>query len=258
MHADIVLPLHDPEGLVLPHLQTITPILQENFGRVLACTTEQTREQQPDLLEWFMEDPFYELLHLEGHLQVGDQFRALYGFASRQCAPETVLHLAFPDRLAYALLADGHRQGYLADLDAITPDDLPLLFHRSEQAWASHPATYRELEGMTTRVGKMLFNRELDFGWCYMAIRAGQLGKVIAASYSTGLSVLAEILLPLREEINVKEVDWLAWEDPFITGREPQELLSERNNSIADNLKRLSYVVPILNLLADTVNKNDE
>lgn len=258
MHADIVIPLHDPAGLVLPHLKTVTPTLETYFGRALACTTTQTREQQPDLLDWFLDHPFYQLLHLEEQLEIGEQFRALYRYAANLGAPETILHLAFPDRLVYALLAGGHRQEYLTDIDAITPADLPLLFHRSEAAWATHPTAYRELENMTTRVGEMLFKRKLDFGWCYMALRAGQLGEVIESSYTTGLSVLAEILLPLRDEVKVKEVDWLAWEDPFITGREPQELISERNNSIADHLKRLSYVVPILDLLAQTINKDNE
>ncbi len=195
------------------------------------------------------------MLHLEDSVDVGDQFKALYQYAVQQSKPTKVLHLAFPDRLVFALQSAEHREGYLGDLDEITEDDLPLLFQRSQKAWATHPATYQELEGIATRVGEMLFGRQLDFGWCYMVIHAGQLGETLPGITTTGLSVLAEILIPLRERVTVRSADWLAWEDPFITGEDPGLLAAQREECTGDHLKRLSYVIPILQLLAQTADR---
>ncbi len=44
-------------------------------------------------------------------------------------------------------------------------------------------------------------------------------------------------------------MDWLAWEDPFVLGREAAELKRERENSRAETYKRLSYAVPMIETL---------
>ena len=42
------------------------------------------------------------------------------------------------------------------------------------------------------------------------------------------LSIVAEVVLLLRDEIQARDVDWLAWEDPYIYARNPAELKAER------------------------------
>lgn len=63
------------------------------------------------------------------------------------------------------------------------------------------------------------------------------------------LSFLSEFTLFLKDELQMKEVDWLAWEDPFILSRDPKQLKAERERSIGETRKRQAYVIPILQLL---------
>jgi hypothetical protein len=41
-------------------------------------------------------------------------------------------------------------------------------------------------------------------------------------------------------------VDWLAWEDPFIMGRNPSMLKTERENGVQEFEARLSYCLPMV------------
>ena len=36
--------------------------------------------------------------------------------------------------------------------------------------------------------------------------------------------MVTEMILLLQSDIKTKEVDWLAWEDPFVLARDPEEL----------------------------------
>ena len=67
------------------------------------------------------------------------------------------------------------------------------------------------------------------------------------------LSMVGEVAIRLRDKLSTRDVDWLAWEDPFIYACDPARLKEEREASIGETRKRLSYVVPILRLLADSV-----
>jgi hypothetical protein len=44
-------------------------------------------------------------------------------------------------------------------------------------------------------------------------------------------------------------VDWLAWEDPFLLGQDPDVLKHERENSLTETNKRLNYVLPMVETL---------
>jgi len=66
-----------------------------------------------------------------------------------------------------------HRARFVADVQAVTVADTPLLFQRSEWAWRTHPANYREIEGMATYVAGLLLGCPLDLTWCHLAIQAG-------------------------------------------------------------------------------------
>ena len=97
-----------------------------------------------------------------------------------------------------------------------------------------------------------LFGRVLDFAWCHLAVKAGDLRDVLPRAKDHGLSMLAEMLLGLIEEVETQDVDWLAWEDPFIESRDPDALKEEREGSTQETRKRLSYVVPTLRVLMDS------
>jgi hypothetical protein len=66
--------------------------------------------------------------------------------------------------------------------------------------------------------------------------------------------MVAELVLMLKDKVQTKDVDWLAWEDPFIYSRNPQELKKEKEESKEEIRKRLSYVIPMLQLLNAVAN----
>jgi hypothetical protein len=100
-----------------------------------------------------------------------------------------------------------------------------------------------------TMVGKNLFGRELDYAWCHTAIPAGKLREVMPKVRNPDLSMVAEMIYYMQDEIHTRKVDWLAWEDPFIFSRDAAELKHERENSLEETNKRLKYVLPMIETL---------
>lgn len=246
----IVMPLMDPTGVMFPHLRAITPLLKSLFESAYVDVPPSTRRAQPEHIAWLEADPFFRTLRHEADLPAGEDFRALYEFAARLAPGEQILHLCFIDRVAFALETD-HRAAFAADIQATGADSVPLIFHRSEAAWETHPRSYRQLEQMVTTAGELLFNRTLDFAWCHLAIRAGQLGAIAARLTRPDISVVGEIVLAQVDQWRTREVDWLAWEDPFILGRDPDALKQARERSPDEVRKRLGYVIPMLQMMLE-------
>ena len=252
MRPIIVTPLHDPEGAVFPHLFAVAPYLKDVFDQVLLGVTPSTCAKQPEAVERLKADSFYRVTFREPGMGVGEEFRALYTHAAAIYDADQVLHLCFMDRVAFAL-QDGYRQAFVADVQSVDVAGTPLMFHRSAVAWRTHPQNYYDIEMMATRVGEMLFAKTLDFAWCHLVIRAGLLREILPGTNNADISMLAEMTLLLREKLVSKDVDWLAWEDPFLLACDAAWLKIERENSPQETQKRLAYIVPTLQLLASTV-----
>jgi hypothetical protein len=250
----VVLPIHDPGGELLPHLPKLTSRLKRVFAGAFVGVTAVTAENQPGWVHWLATHAFCQpILHRPG-LAVGDQFRELYAGAAAAYPPDTLLHLCFIDRLAY-ILQSVHRQSFTDDMRTAGSEDTPLIFHRSEAAWATHPANYRAAEQMVTTAGELLFGKTLDFAWCHLAIRAGALGEIIPRTERPDMSMMAEVVVQaLGQGIRTKEVDWLGWEDPFMAGRDARQLKQEREESLQETRKRLAYVIPMLQVLDSAAN----
>jgi hypothetical protein len=150
--------------------------------------------------------------------------------------------------MAFALEGE-YRISFLTDIDALSINNVPLIFQRSQLAWETHPQNYRELEGIVTTVGKNLFGKELDYGWCHIAVQTKQLREVMSLIKNPDLSMVAEMIFYMQEDIKTCDVDWLSWEDPFIFRRAANELKRERENSLAETNKRLRYVLPMIETL---------
>jgi hypothetical protein len=247
-----VMPVHDPQATLIPHLLAAGPDIRGLFSTVLLGLTASTVTDQPRSVDR-LRDPDWFQVQVHGQaMPVGAEFRALYTLAAASFPPDQLLHLCFPDRVAFALNSD-QRDAFLADIAAVGDSDAPLLFQRSEAAWQSHPDSYRRLEGMVTTVGSLLFGRSLDFAWCHLVVSASQLAAVLPRTSRRDMSFLAEMVVLLNDQIQTKDVDWLAWEDPFIFGRDPLALKAEQDADLAQIRKRLSYVLPMLDVLQQAV-----
>ena len=247
MRPVLAFPFNDPNGTMFGHLQGILPDLKEHFERAYICPPLST-QKHVDHMRQLQSDDFFTILPAERNMQLGEHFAYLYQRAAEAAPAEQIVHLCYLDRLAFALEGE-YRALFLGDIDSLLPGDVPLIFQRSETAWDTHPRNYRDLEGIVTTVGRHLFGRSLDYAWCHIVVSAGELREIISLVKNPGLSMVAEMIFYLQENIKTRDVDWLAWEDPFILSREPIELKHERENSIEETRKRLSYTLPMIETL---------
>ena len=247
MKPALAFPYYDPDGIMLPHLQAILPDLKTHFDRAYICPPLSTRKLV-EQTEWIHADDFFTIFYDDNELRVGERFAYLYQLAAEAAPAEQIIHLCYIDRLSFALEGN-YRDTFLADVDSLSVADLPLIFQRSPLAWDTHPQNYRDIEGMVATTGRHLFGNELDYAWCHLVATAGDLRRVIPLTTHPTISMVAEIVYHLQETIHAKEVDWLAWEDPFIFGRDAAEFKRERETSVEESQKRLAYAIPMIEFL---------
>ena len=251
MKPAVVMPMHDPNGLLFPHLKVITGRLKTLFERAFISVPASTYQAQQEHVAWAEADPFFEVLHFAGQKPVGHEFADLFRHAAYTCPPQQIIHLCFIDRVAFVLQTD-YADQFCTDVQSLTASNTPLCFHRSPNAWETHPRNYRELEEMATRTGELLFGKRLDYGWCHLVVQASDLTQIMPHVHNPGIAMMAEMILLLKDELQIVEVDWLAWEDPFIEQTDAATLKTQKEQSISEVQKRLSYIIPALQLIADT------
>lgn len=232
---------------MLPHLQSILPDLNQHFDHAYICPPLSTQKLIENI-KWLQADDFFTVFPLDVELRTGEHFASLYQRTAGAAPPEQSIHLCYLDRMAFALEGE-FRESFLADVDSLSHADLPLIFQRSSLAWETHPQNYRDIEGIVTTAGRHLFGRDLDYAWCHLVLRAGQLREIIRHVKNPDISMVAEMVFYLQENIQTRDVDWLAWEDPFILGRDAVELKQERENSFDETQKRLAYAIPMIESL---------
>lgn len=247
----IVLPFHDLDGLMFSHLQKITPQLKNIFAYAFVSISPETRQTQASNINWLEHDNFFMVNFNQPNTLPGEHYLSGYENAITICSPTQILHLCDVDRVAFALQSI-YKDQFIADIRATNEVHVPLLFQRSETAWNTHPQNYREIEQIATKVGKILFNKSLDFAWCHLAIQIQQLKEILPHIRKRDFSILAEITLLLKDQLKTKNVDWLSWEDPFIYSRDPDQMKKEREDSRQESRKRLGYLMPVLQLFMVT------
>ena len=247
MKPAIALPFNDPDGTMFHHLQVILPDLKQHFEHAYLCPSRSTF-QHGEHMRQLQADDFFVIFQVERELDVGDRFNYLYQRTGEIAPAEQIIHLCFLDRVAFALETE-YRDAFLADVDSLSAGDVPIIFQRSQIAWETHPKNYLAIEGIVTTVGRNLFGRGLDYAWCHIAVPAKRLREIMPFVKNPDISMVAEVIFCLREDVNTRDVDWLAWEDPFILSRDPNELKIERENSLAETNKRLNYVLPMIEML---------
>lgn len=247
MRPALVFPFNDPDGRMFQHLQSILPDLKGHFEHAYLCPPLSTLKWVEHIRQ-LQADDFFTIFPVDVEMRIGEHFAYLYQRAADVAHPDQPLHLYFLDRLAFALEGE-YRNSFLADIDSLFVSDLPLIFQRSQTAWETHPQNYRDIEGIVTIVGHSLFSKELDYAWCHIVVRAGQLREIMPLVKNSDLSMVAEMIFYLQDDIHTRDVDWLAWEDPFILSRDADELKHERENSVEETQKRLSYILPMIETL---------
>ena len=209
MKPAISLPFNDPDGTMFHHLQVILPDLKGHFERAYLCPSLSTQGRVEHIRQ-LQEDDFFVIFPVDRELDVGERFSYLYQHTAEMAHPDQIIHLGYLDRLAFALGSE-YRDAFLADIDSLTLQDMPLIFQRSPMAWETHPQNYRQLEAIVTAVGLNLFGRALDYCWCHIAASARQLREIMPFVKNLDISMVAEMIYYMREEVKTRDVDWLAW-----------------------------------------------
>jgi hypothetical protein len=245
MKPAIVFPFHDPDGVMYPHLKSITPILKQTFSEAFLSITPITKASSPENVEQLKRDNFFKLFFLEKDLTVGKHFLSLYEFATRSCSSQKVLHLCFIDRVVFALRTN-HQTQFIEDVTTLNRKSSPVIFQRSAKAWNTHPRNYYEIEKFITTIGELVLGQSLDFAWCHLVIRSSQLADVLPHVQSDDWRMVAELILLIRSGVTTQDVDWLEWEDPFFSPYGAAELKRIREENTQETQKRLSYAIPMV------------
>ncbi|KAA3659945.1 MAG: hypothetical protein DWQ04_20795 [Chloroflexi bacterium] len=199
-----------------------------------------------------MNDEFFNLNFNKPDSLAGEHYRAAYQNAVVSCNSNQILHLCDIDKVAYALQSE-YKETFIGDVKAVSDDKIPQLFQRSQTAWQTYPRHYREIEHLAIKLGGYIFGKYVDVAWSHLVIGVSQLQSILPQLKNCDFGVLVEIVLLLKDTLRTQEVDWLSWEDPFIYGRDPVELMKERDNSIEETHNRLRGLQPIMKILLEAI-----
>ena len=251
MKPALILPFHDPDGILRPFLWEIEADLKQQFDRTILSISPSTEQKQSELINRLSADPFFAITFNKSGTLPGEHYMNGWRYALSLYADEQSFHLCDLDRVAFAL--DGYRDTFLADVAWASEQVAPVLFQRSAAAWATHPANYRELEGMVNRVGELIFGQRYDFAWSHAVLRGRHLRFLLENLTGRDFIILIETVLLLRDQLVLKSVDWLAWEDPYISGVPADKLRRQRESSQVETEKRIRGLLPFFNALHKVV-----
>jgi hypothetical protein len=247
----LAFPYHDPQGAFNDALRRHLDRLRSTFDAIcIGATPPTTSENAAFLVE----------LRAAGCLiaenrpgtTIGDHARSALRLAVEQAGPKRPVAYLFLDRFLCAMESE-HKEPFLADL-ARYQDRACMVFERSPAAWTTHPANYKEVEGMTTRLGELLFGSTVDWCPCALVLGADVSRAIIAESINPTYAVWSEwLLLAAKSDATIVsiEVDWLAWEDPFWARVAPKELKQAQENDPLQVVKRIQMHGPIALLMIE-------
>jgi hypothetical protein len=248
----MVLPYHDPDAILYPHLLSIRETLGTLYSRAFISVSPRTELNQPAMLNTLQSDPFFVVNLNAADSIVGHHYLAGMRSALSHSDPDQVLHICDIDRVAFALRTE-HRNQFLADLEAVRGVTEPLLFQRSVWAWQTYPMNYREIESWAIRAGEMLLGKRIDFAWSYFVTPAHTLAESLPHVRYRDFRILVELVLHVLDSLQTRDVDWLAWEDPYILGINASELRASREMDPEETRKRLRGLTPLMQPLIETI-----
>jgi hypothetical protein len=254
---NLAFPYHDPQGTYNDALRRHLDRLQSTFDAICIGATPPTVADNA---------VFLAELRVAGCLiaengpgtSIGDHSRSALRLAVEQTSPMQPVAFLFLDRFLFALETE-HKEPFLADL-ARYGDQACMVFERTSAAWATHPANYKEVESMTTRLGELLFGSTVDWCPCALILGADVSRAIVQESDNPTYAVWAEWLLLAAKRgatIASTEVDWLAWEDPFWARADPkarldaETLKQAQENDSLQVAKRIQMHAPIALLMAE-------
>jgi hypothetical protein len=212
---NLAFPYHDPQGIYSDALWRHLDHLRSVFDVISLGATPPTVVENAAMLADLRAAGCLIAENGPG-TSIGDHSRSALRLAVKGGRPSEPTAFLFLDRFLYAMETD-HKEPFLADITRYR-EQACMVFERTPAAWVTHPASYKEVEGMTTRLGELLFGSTVDWSPCALIFGAGAARAILAESDNPTYAVWAEWILLAAQHgatISSTEVDWLAWEDPY-------------------------------------------
>ena len=249
-------PYYDPDGTYNACFQKHLDQLFSMFDAICLCVIAPTDTQNAKFLK---------KLKQAGCTVVSPSADS-FGQPSRDallCAanlPSTSspVFFGFLDRLLFVLDTEW-RSSFLSDLRTYQDANF-CIFERSPRDWETHPSNYRNVEQMVTQIGQLLWGICIEWTPGALLLSQSTVQMLLEHSISPSFAVWSEwILLAMTQQILLtrKQVDWLAWEDPYWEHIEAQTLKHRRETSQEETRKRIAWNTSILQLFTEerfTVN----
>jgi hypothetical protein len=253
----LAFPYHDPQGTCNEALRRHLDRLQSTFSAICLGATPPTLSENAAFLAELRAAGCLVAENGPG-TSIGDHSRSALQLAVQASQGQGPIAFLFLDRFLYAMETE-HREPFLADLVRYQ-DCACMVFERTPAAWATHPANYQEVEGMTTRLGELLFGSTVDWCPCALIFGAAVARAIVQGSNTPTYAVWAEWLLLAAQHgaaIASVEVDWLAWEDPFwaratgVTHADAEQLRRAQEGDPLQVVKRIQMHAPMALVMAE-------
>ncbi len=249
----VAMPIHDIDGVLTEEILERVSILKMIFRKAVVSITPATEEKNPDLVKKLKKHSFFKVILNKKGTRFGDHYLAAFKGAVKTAQKGEIVHFCNQDRLIFII--DNYLDIFKKDLKS----KKTTIFQRSDKAWQSHPINYQAIESMATDLGFKLFGKKFDFFWCSFSMSRENLGKInnLVKDYREDYLICAEMILLNFKNLTIKEVDWLAWEDPYIFHKDANKYKKERESDEKEVEKRLAYVIPTIKYLLGLKAKNN-
>ncbi len=247
----IAFPYYDPTGKYNESLRRQLATLKSAFDAICLSIVPPTATDNADFVR-YLEDQGCFAFHNAADTLHGGHSREALRLALDRAQPGESIFFGFLDRILFALETN-FRASFLRDLKDLLSKEC-VLFERTQSAWDTHPANFREIEHMVSRMFEFMHGQQIDLMPCGFIFSRPTAEIILTQSISSSTEVWGEwVLLALKNKIPItrQKVDWLAWKDPYWEHIEPDKLKHLRETSQQETIKRIKMNVPAMLLLTE-------
>jgi len=247
----ITFPYYDPTGKYNEAFKRQMPTLKSAFGAICLSVVPPTAEENASFARYLEEQGCF-MFHNAADAPYGTHSREALRLALEHAQPQQSIFFGFEHRILFAL--DTHWQGsFLEDLKTWQANEC-VIFERSRTAWDTHPANFREIEQMVSRMFEFMHGQFIDLMPCAYIFSHSTANVILNHSISASTEVWGEwVLLAIKNGIPMtrREADWLAWKDPYWKHIEPGRLKHMRESSQQETIKRIKMNIPTMLMLTE-------
>jgi hypothetical protein len=236
----LAFPYYDPGGKYNQAFQRQLAALKSSFDGICISVVPPTSRDNAAFVQYLEE---------QGCSVYSSAPNTLHGLHSREALRLALEHaqaqqsifFGFLDRILFAL-ETGWGTSFLQDLRTYQATKF-VLFERSHAAWNTHPANFREIEQMVSRMFEFLHGQFIELMPCAFILSYPVASVILSQSVSASTDVWGEwVLLAMKNQIPIttQKVDWLAWKDPYWEHVEPDTLKHSRETGRDETIKRIN------------------